>query len=134
MLSERDFPFHYEKVLQQLFSIAAIVPSLELGLIDPDNLTASGDGTCVHSHANPYGHRVCKCSEKGIKGCMCPRHFSDPDASWGWDSAAQLPVGRRKSVRAKSPVSLLPTGAAFIPNLIGIYVCILRFQGEQKNT
>ena len=75
-LSERDFPFHYEKVLQQLFSIAAIVPSLELGLIDTDNLTVSGDGTCVHSHANPYGHRVCDCSEKGITGCTCPRHFS----------------------------------------------------------
>ena len=85
-LSERDFPFHYEKGLQQLFSIAAIVPSLELGLIDPDNLTVSGDGTCVHSHANPYGHRVCKCAEKGITSCLCPRHFSDPDASWGWDS------------------------------------------------
>lgn len=85
-LSERGFPFHYEKALQQLFSIAAIVPSLELGLIYPDNLTVSGDGTCVHSHANPYGHRVCKCSDQGITGCMCPRHFSDPDASWGWDS------------------------------------------------
>ena len=53
-LSERDFLFHYEKALQQLFSIAAIVLSLELGLIDTDNLTVSGDGTCVHSHANPY--------------------------------------------------------------------------------
>lgn len=85
-LSERGFPFHYEKALQQLFSIAAIVPSLELGLIDPDNLTVSGDGTCVHSHANLYGNRVCKCSDQGIKGCMCPRNFSDPDTLWGWDS------------------------------------------------
>ena len=49
------------------------------------------------------------------------------------NGAAQRPAGRRKSVRAKSPVPLLPMGAAFIPNLIGIYVCILRFQGEQKN-
>ena len=54
-LTERDFLFYYEKALQQLFSIAAISPSVELGLIDPDNLTASGDGTCIHSHANPCG-------------------------------------------------------------------------------
>lgn len=85
-LQHQDFPFHYEKALQQLFSIAAIVPSLELGLIPPDNLTVSGDGTCVHSHANPYGHKVCGCTENGISNCSCPRHFSDPDASWGWDS------------------------------------------------
>ena len=85
-LTERDFLFYYEKALQQLFSIAAISPSVELGLIDPDNLTASGDGTCVHSHANPCGHRVCKCADNGIYNCSCPRHYSDPDASWGWDS------------------------------------------------
>ena len=80
-LQDRDFPFHYEKVLQQLLSIAAIVPSLELGLISSDSLTVSGDGTCVHSHANPYGHKVCDCAENGIASCSCPRHFSDPDAS-----------------------------------------------------
>ena len=80
-LQDREFPFHYEKALQQLFSIAAIVPSLQLGLIPSDNLTVSGDGTCVHSHASPYGHKVCICSEKGITSCSCPRHFSDPDAS-----------------------------------------------------
>ena len=50
------------------------------------------------------------------------------------NGVVQSPAGKRKSVRAKSPVPLLPTGAAFIPNLIGTYVCILRFQGEQKNT
>ena len=85
-LTERDFPFYYEKALQQLFSIASVVPSLELGLIVPDNLTVAGDGTCLHSHANPCGHKVCKCHEHGIYDCSCPRHYSDPDASWGWDS------------------------------------------------
>ncbi len=85
-LSERDFPFHYEKALQHLFSIAAVVPSLELGLIPTDGITVSGDGTCVHTHSNPFGKKVCDCAEKGILTCNCKRHFSDPDASNGWDS------------------------------------------------
>lgn len=85
-LSGRDFPFHYELLLQELFSIAAIVPSVQLGLIPEDGATVSGDGTCVHTHSNPYGHKVCKCAEKGILNCTCDRHFSDPDAAWGWDS------------------------------------------------
>lgn len=85
-LTGRDFPFYYEKALQKLFSIAAIVPSMKLGLIDPGSITVSGDGTCIHSHASPCGHRICNCTENGIYNCSCPRHFSDPDASWGWDS------------------------------------------------
>lgn len=85
-LSDKDFPFHYEKLLQELFSIAAIVPSMEFGLIPSDGITASGDGTCVHAHSSPYGHKLCNCLEQGISDCACDRHFSDPDASWGWDS------------------------------------------------
>lgn len=82
----KDVPFHYEIVLQKLFSIAAIVPSMELGLISSDGITISGDGTCVHTHANPHGKRVCKCAENGMDSCTCNRHYSDPDAAWGWDS------------------------------------------------
>lgn len=82
----RDFPFHYEEALQKLFLIAAVVPSLQLGLIPADNLTVSGDGTCVHTHSNVYGKKVCDCVDHGIFDCKCPRHFSDPDASIGWDS------------------------------------------------
>ena len=84
--SERDFPFHYEQALQMLFSIAAISPSINLGLISSNDLIVSGDGTCVHSHASAYGHKVCHCAEQGINNCTCQRHFSDPDASFGWDS------------------------------------------------
>lgn len=46
----------------------------------------------------------------------------------------QSPAGKRKSVRAKSPVPLPPTGAAFILNLIGIFVFIPQSREEQKNT
>ena len=85
-LADRDFPFHYEQALQKLFSIAAISPSLEQGLISSANLIVSGDGTCVHSHASSFGHKVCNCAQNGCPDCTCKRHFSDPDASWGWDS------------------------------------------------
>ena len=85
-LEHEDFPFHYEERLQQVFRLAAVLPSLRDGLISADGLTLSGDGTCVHSHASSYGHKVCKCVENGISPCSCKRHFSDPDAHWGWDS------------------------------------------------
>ncbi len=84
--SGRDIPFHFEEALQKLFLIAAVVPSMELGLIDNDNLTLSGDGTCVHTHANSLGHKRCNCFKNGISNCKCPRHYSDPNASFGWDS------------------------------------------------
>lgn len=86
ILSGKDFPFHYEKALQELFQIAVVVPSINLGLIPSDNLTVSGDGTCVHTHSNRYGKKTCDCASHGIADCKCPRHFSDPDASIGWDS------------------------------------------------
>lgn len=85
-LEHEEFPFHYEQRLQQVFRLAAILPSRGDGLIPADGLTLSGDGTCVHSHASPYGHKVCKCVENGTAHCSCKRHFSDPDAHWGWDS------------------------------------------------
>lgn len=84
--SGKDFPFHYERALQKLFSIAAIRPSLDLGLIAAENLTVSGDGTCVHTHSNSFGNKICDCAEHGVSNCKCPRHYSDPDASIGWDS------------------------------------------------
>lgn len=84
--SERDFPFYFEKSLQHIFSLAAVVPSLELGVIPKNHLTVCGDGTCVHTHSNPYGNKKCECTSKGLKHCSCKKHYSDPDASFGWDS------------------------------------------------
>lgn len=79
-LGHPDFPFHYGERLQQVFRLAAVLPSLMDGLVPADGVTLSGDGTCVHSHASPYGHKVCKCAENGISHCPCRRHFSAPDA------------------------------------------------------
>lgn len=75
-----------EAALQKIFSILAVLPSVRLGPIDAQNLTLSGDGTAVVSHSSPYGRHLSSC------GTLCPyrdgcgRHYSDPDAAWGWDS------------------------------------------------
>lgn len=75
-----------EAALQKIFSILAVLPSVRLGLIDTQNLTLSGDGTAVVSHSSPYGRHLSSC----VRDCPyrdgCGRHYSDPDASWGWDS------------------------------------------------
>lgn len=55
-VSRDEFPFYYEKLLHQAFRAAAILPSIQRGLINKDGATLSGDGICVHTHASPYGH------------------------------------------------------------------------------
>lgn len=75
-----------EAALQEIFSILAVLPSLELGLINADNLTLSGDGTAIASHSSPYGKHLSSCSPSCPYRHDCGRHYSDPDAGWGWDS------------------------------------------------
>lgn len=76
-----------EKYLEDFFFITAVLPSIQCGIISTDGLTASGDGTAVHTHSSPYGHRPEQCHFKDdCKECFCFRHFSDPDADYGWDS------------------------------------------------
>lgn len=71
-----------EAALQEIFSLLAVLPSVDLGLIDPHNLTLSGDSTAVVSHPSPYGKHLSSCPFRRD----CSRHYSDPHASWGWDS------------------------------------------------
>jgi len=72
-----------ERLLQSIFMKTAVIPSAKAGLLgDVNNLAASGDGTCIESHASHYGHKICKCAD----ACTCPRSFADPEAKWGWDS------------------------------------------------
>ena len=75
-----------EAALQMIFSILAVLPSVRLGLVDPENLTLSGDGTAVLSHSSPYGRHLSSCGKCCPYRDGCGRHYSDPDASWGWDS------------------------------------------------
>lgn len=78
-----------EGILQDIFYLAAVLPSINKGLVSGHGShTLSGDGTAVAVHSNPYGKRQIPCVNPS--GCPyhdhCPKHYSDPDASWGWDS------------------------------------------------
>ena len=73
-----------ELILQKIFAVI-VRQSVALGLIG-NTFSASGDGTCVLTGASPYGKRVCDCKDNGIYHCDCKRKFSDPNATWGWDS------------------------------------------------
>ena len=86
ILNGKDIPFNFEARLQEFFYLVAVVPSIRCGLIPNENLTVSGDGTAVHTHASPRGHRSKTAPISDAPADTAPRHFSDPDASWGWDS------------------------------------------------
>ena len=73
-----------EFVLQEIFAMI-VNRSVELELVRK-TLSISGDGTCMPTGASSYGKRICACKDKGIYQCDCKRKFSDPNATWGWDS------------------------------------------------
>ena len=75
-----------QEALQKIFSILAVLPSLQAGLFDAADLTISGDGTAVASHSSPYGRHLSSCDRSCPFRSTCGRHYSDPDAGWGWDS------------------------------------------------
>lgn len=80
-------PVQLESTLNQILKDVFVMPSIPLDILgDPDNLNVAADGTCMPSHASPYGKKVCKCKLKLGQQCDCPRFFSDPTATWGWDS------------------------------------------------
>ena len=82
MLKGRRFNNRPERLLQEIFAKVCVQPSIDLGLV-PHNVSASGDGTCISTGASPYGRKTCGCADFF---CDCPRRFSDPNATWGWDS------------------------------------------------
>jgi hypothetical protein len=77
-----------ERYLQKIFASVAVNPSIEMGLIT-QNADISGDGTCIETGACSYGRKICDCQKNGIFKCDCPRKFSDPNATWGWDSSKE---------------------------------------------
>ena len=83
-IAGRNFPHRPELVLQRVFAVV-VEQSIKSGLV-PSGLIASGDGTCIITGASPYGKKICECSQQGIYNCDCARKFSDPNATWGWDS------------------------------------------------
>ena len=82
ILAGRRFDHRPERLLQEIFAKVCVQPSIDLGLV-PLNVAVSGDGTCIKTGASPYGRKTCECADFF---CNCPRRFSDPNATWGWDS------------------------------------------------
>jgi len=82
ILKGRRFNNRPELLLQEIFAKVCVQPSVDLGLV-PRAVSVSGDGTCVETGASHYGRRTCGCADFF---CDCPRKFSDPNATWGWDS------------------------------------------------
>ncbi len=80
-------PDNLEITLNHILKDVFVMPSLSMGILgDPDKLNIAGDGTCMPTHASPYGKKVCDCKLKPGERCDCLRLFADPTASWGWDS------------------------------------------------
>ena len=88
ILANKQLSENPEGFLQDIFQLIAVLPSLDKGLISADHLTLSGDGTALPVHASPYGHRQKGCGRPSQCPYQksCHRHYSDPDAGWGWDS------------------------------------------------
>jgi hypothetical protein len=88
ILQGRRFNNRPELTLQKIFAQVCVKQSIDLGLI-PQTVSISGDGTCIKTGASSFGVKTCKCSESGNYHCDCPRKFSDPNATWGWDSSKE---------------------------------------------
>ncbi|MFZ5755091.1 MAG: hypothetical protein ACOY3J_12750 [Bacillota bacterium] len=74
-------------LLQQIFKECFVVPSAKMGLRgNAGALSIVGDGTSFRTGASRYGKLICDCRKNRVFNCSCPRKYSDPDASWGWDS------------------------------------------------
>ncbi len=81
-----NFALHRpELFLQQIFKYVSIESSIKAGLM-PTNLTIRGDDTCIRTGASSYGRKICACRQSGFFNCDCPRPYSDPLATIGWDS------------------------------------------------
>lgn len=66
---------------EQIFTQLAVIPSADIGLIDSNNLILSGDGSALHIHSSPFGHKVKDADDNDLT-----HRYSAPDADIGWDS------------------------------------------------
>lgn len=86
-LKLKELPIGPELLLQKIMTECTVKPSADMGLLgDVHNLVFAGDGAPLQTGASSHGKPTCKCREKGIHKCTCPRSYSDPDANRGWDS------------------------------------------------
>ena len=87
-LSKTDFNLAEEAFgpIFEVFNEIFVKGSIRHGIIDPDGLRISGDGTPIRTAARVRYERKCECLKAGIRDCTCPRRYSQPDANYGWDS------------------------------------------------
>lgn len=58
IFSSQELSDNPEDILQDIFYLAAALPSINMGLVSGHSShTLSGDGTAVAVHASPYGKR-----------------------------------------------------------------------------
>ena len=66
-----------QDILQTVFSLAAVLPSIINGLIPLKELTVSGDGTAVKAHANPFGRNPQSCRKSSYGRTVYIKNSSD---------------------------------------------------------
>jgi hypothetical protein len=79
----------WQHILQPIFYACFVARSVDLKLIDLDDLHVAGDGSKLPTWANPHGKKLCACDnqdKKHDKRCRCHRAYRDPLALWGWDN------------------------------------------------
>lgn len=82
---ERANPNDLLERLGQILLEVGVIESARRGLLgDVSHLAVGGDGSPLHTGANRHGRRACE--HPRSERCDCPRHYSDPDAEWGYDS------------------------------------------------
>lgn len=80
-------PDQLETTLNHILKDVFVMPSINMGILgDINKFNIAADGTCMPTNASPYGKKVCDCKLNPGERCDCPRIFSDPTATWGWDS------------------------------------------------
>lgn len=83
---DQPHPDDFAGRLNTLLMRLGVMPSAQAGLLgDVRRLVVCGDGSALASGAARFGHSLCSCREQGVEHCECPRSYSDPTATWGWD-------------------------------------------------
>lgn len=88
LLEQKDnaLPDDLPSRLQELLHVIAVRPSAEAGLLgDLEGLVIAGDGSPLETNADGHGTKTESCPHGRWERCDCPRTWSDPDASRGWD-------------------------------------------------
>jgi len=87
-MGQSKLPDSLETKLNEVLKNVFVLPSIELGIMGKANkFNVAGDSTNVKTAANAYGKSTCDCKSRGIDKCSCPRYYSDPNATWGWNSS-----------------------------------------------